>query len=189
MGVINLGVLIKKVMSRVASAGYIKADSYASSTTGGTIKTDSTYATDITIGGKLKAKEITAEAYEEANDAAFISKATLDNVLAAQPSGGGATVLFEDENPSQSANTWYDLTTSVPTGTKMVIFLCAPASYPWITAYCFMDVSRVLGEGQTGYTSVTAGSGGSNTTVELENTGGRFRIGSGQQVTKVIAIL
>ena len=76
-------------MSKVASAGYINADSYASNTTGGTIKTDSTYATDITTGGKLKAKEITAEAYSEANDAAFISKATLDNVLAAQ--GGGFT--------------------------------------------------------------------------------------------------
>ena len=89
MGVINLGILIKKVMSKVAGAGYIKADSYASSTTGGTIKTDSTYATDITSGGKLKAKEITAEAYSEANDAAFISKATLDNVLATL--GGGFT--------------------------------------------------------------------------------------------------
>lgn len=189
MGVINLGILIKKIMGKIAGAGYVKDTDYASSSKGGTIKVDSTYATDITSGGKLKAKEITAEAYAEANDAAFISKATLDNVLAAQPAGGGATVLFEDENPSQSANTWYDLTTALPTGTKMVIFLCAPASYPWITAYCFMDVSRVLGEGQTGYTSVTAGSGGSNATVELEKTGGRFRIGSGQQVTKVIAIL
>lgn len=88
MGVINLGILIKKIMGKIAGAGYVKDTDYASSSKGGTIKVDSTYATDITSGGKLKAKEITAEAYSEANDAAFISKKTLDNVLAAQPAGG-----------------------------------------------------------------------------------------------------
>lgn len=88
MGVINLGILIKKIMGKISGAGYVKDTDYATSTKGGTIKTDSTYATDITSGGKLKAKEITAEAYAEANGAAFISKATLDNVLASQ--GGGS---------------------------------------------------------------------------------------------------
>lgn len=75
-------------MGKIAGAGYVKDTDYASSSKGGTIKVDSTYATDITSGGKLKAKEITAEAYSEANDAAFISKKTLDNVLEAQPAGG-----------------------------------------------------------------------------------------------------
>lgn len=89
MGVINLGILIKKIMGKISGAGYIKDTDYASSSKGGTIKVDSTYATEVTSGGKLKAKEITAEAYSEANEAAFISKATLDNVLAAQPASSG----------------------------------------------------------------------------------------------------
>ena len=69
----------------VDTSSFIEATDYATSTTGGTIKVDSTYAIELTSGGKLKAKEITAAGYSEANDAAFISKATLDNVLAAQP--------------------------------------------------------------------------------------------------------
>lgn len=105
MGVINLGILVRKIMSKIARAGYIKDTDYASSTKGGTIKTDSTYATDITSGGKLKAKEITAEAYSEANDAAFISKATLDNVLAAQPAAVTMDLLFSG-NLSAGAATY-----------------------------------------------------------------------------------
>lgn len=95
MGVINLSILIKKIMGKISGAGFIKDTSYASSSKGGTIKVDSTYATDITSGGKLKAKEITAEAYAEANDAAFISKATLDNVLAAQPAPAAGLTFTE----------------------------------------------------------------------------------------------
>lgn len=95
MGVINLSILMKKIVSKIAGAGFIKDTSYASSTKGGTIKVDSTYATDITSGGKLKAKEISAEDYSEANDAAFISKATLDNVLAAQPAPAAGLTFTE----------------------------------------------------------------------------------------------
>lgn len=83
MGVINLGILVKKIMGKISGAGYIKSTDYATGTTGGTIKLDAAYATDITSGGKLKAKEISSESYAAANDAAFISKATLDNVLEA----------------------------------------------------------------------------------------------------------
>lgn len=95
MGVINLSILMKKIMSKISGAGFIKDTDYASSSKGGTVKVDSTYATDITSGGKLKAKEITAEAYAEANDAAFISKATLDNVLAAQPAPAAGITFTE----------------------------------------------------------------------------------------------
>jgi len=97
MGVINLGILVKKIMGKISGAGYIKDTDYASSSKGGTIKVDSTYATDITSGGKLKAKEITAEAYAEANDAAFISKATLDNVLASQGGGSSVELLLDSD--------------------------------------------------------------------------------------------
>ena len=69
----------------VDTSSFIEATDYATSTTGGTLKVDSTYAIELTSGGKLKAKEIAAASYSEANAAAFISKATLDNVLAAQP--------------------------------------------------------------------------------------------------------
>ena len=108
MGVINLGVLVKKIMGKIAGAGYVKDTDYASSTKGGTIKVDSTYATDITSGGKLKAKEIAAEAYAEANDAAFISKATLDNLITAGAIGGGMTwtKIWEGQASASSEKTF-----------------------------------------------------------------------------------
>lgn len=96
-------------MGKIAGAGYVKDTDYASSTKGGTIKVDSTYATDITSGGKLKAGAITAEAYSEANDAAFISKKTLDNVLAAQPSGGVTFTELYSGNIVQGTTTWSSL--------------------------------------------------------------------------------
>ena len=109
MGVINLGILVKKIMSKISGAGYIKDTDYASSSKGGTIKTDSTYATDITSGGKLKAKEITAEAYSEANDAAFISKATLDNVLASHGSGFSKTSIWSGDADFGTSGTYVTL--------------------------------------------------------------------------------
>ena len=96
MGVINLGVLVKKIMGKIAGAGYVKDTDYASSTKGGTIKTDSTYATDITDAGKLKSKTITAEGYVSANASAFVSKGTLDNLIASGAVGGVTwTKLYE----------------------------------------------------------------------------------------------
>lgn len=95
MGVINLGAIVEK-LKKAMSGSFVTKTTYPSGTDAGVIKVDSTYATAVTTGGKLKATEITAEAYAEANDAAFVSKATLDNVLAAQPSGGlTETELFK----------------------------------------------------------------------------------------------
>ena len=92
MGVINLGALVEKLKNKMASS-FVTKTSYPSGSDAGVIKVDSTYATAVTTGGKLKAAEITAEAYSEANDAAFISKATLDNVLAAQPAPAAGVSL------------------------------------------------------------------------------------------------
>ena len=94
MGVINLGALVEKLKKKMASSFVSKTD-YPSGSDAGVIKVDSTYATAVTSGGKLKAAEITAEAYSEANDAAFISKATLDNVLAAQPAPTAGVTFTE----------------------------------------------------------------------------------------------
>lgn len=91
MGVINLGALVEKLKKKLAASGFITSTDYASASTGGVIKTDTTYATDITTGGKLKAKEIAAESFSEANDAAFISKKTIDNLKTAGYFGGGSS--------------------------------------------------------------------------------------------------
>lgn len=88
MGVINLGVLVEKLKKKMSGSFVTKTD-YASSSAGGVIKTDSTYATDITDAGKLKSKTITAANYDSANAAAFISKGTLDALIAAGMLGGG----------------------------------------------------------------------------------------------------
>ena len=76
-------------------SGFLTATDYATDTTGGVIKVDSTYALELTSGGKLKGKEIASDNYSEANSGALISKATLDNVLAGYSTGGVTVdVLF-----------------------------------------------------------------------------------------------
>ena len=87
----------------VDSSGFLTATDYATSTAGGTVKVDGTYQIELTSGGKLKAKELTAEAYASANDAAFVSKGTLDNVLAAQ---GGNDVIYS--TTPQKIGKWVD---------------------------------------------------------------------------------
>ena len=87
----------------VDSSGFLEATDYATSTTGGTVKVDGTYQIELTSGGKLKAKEITAAGYSDANDASFISKGTLDNLITAGMLGGGGlewdTLWIEGESP------------------------------------------------------------------------------------------
>lgn len=99
MGLVNLSILVERIKKKLSGDFVTKTD-YASSSAGGVIKTDSTYATDITSGGKLKAKEISALDYASANDGAFISKGTLDNVLASQ--GGSSVELLLDSDYSET---------------------------------------------------------------------------------------
>ena len=80
------------------TSGFIEATDYATGTTGGTIKVDGTYQVELTSGGKIKAKEVAAADYASANDASFISKGTLDNLIAAGTLGGSAVdILFDCE--------------------------------------------------------------------------------------------
>lgn len=105
MGVINLGALVEKLKSKL-SGSFVSNTDYASSSTGGVIKTDSTYATDITEAGKLKSKAITAANYDSANSAAFISKGTLDNLIAAGAFGGFTMEeVYADLEASNTART------------------------------------------------------------------------------------
>lgn len=91
MGVINLGAIVER-LKKAMSGTFVKNTDYATSSKGGVIKTSTTYCTDITSQGLLKGKAITAEAYESANDSAFVCKGTLDAVLAG--SGGGVTMTL-----------------------------------------------------------------------------------------------
>lgn len=96
MGLVNLSILVERIKKKL-SGDFVSKTDYASSSSGGVIKIDSTYATDITSGGKLKAKEISADDYASANDGAFISKATLDNVLASQGGGSSVELLLDSD--------------------------------------------------------------------------------------------
>lgn len=93
MGVINLGALVEKLKKKLSGSGFITKTDYPSGDNAGVIKVDSTYATEVTTGGKLKAKAITAASYSEANDGAFISKETLDNLITAGALGGGGVTI------------------------------------------------------------------------------------------------
>ena len=107
MGVINLGALVEKLRKKL-SGDFVSKTTYPSGSDAGVIKVDSTYATAVTTGGKLKATEIAAASYSEANDAAFVSKATLDNLIAAGTLGGSGltwTVLWEEGEEPKSTGT------------------------------------------------------------------------------------
>lgn len=97
MGVINIGALVEKLKKKLAG-DFVEKTDYPSGDNAGVIKIDSTYATEVTSGGKLKAKELTAANYETANAGAFVSKGSLDNLIAAGAVGGGMTwtKIFDD---------------------------------------------------------------------------------------------
>lgn len=156
-------------------SGAISATDYATSTKGGTIKVDSTYAIELTSGGKLKAKEITAEGYAEANDAAFVSKATLDNVIAAlpQPTTGGMTLLYESdpESPVTSGN--YVTLTDDPEDYAALFYVCSYGSgaEKRITSCLFANLPGEINLGwiirSGGSTTVTSSQIGTDNQVKI----------------------
>lgn len=107
MGLVNLSILVEKLKKKLSGDFVTKTD-YASTSSAGLIKLDNAYATDITTGGKLKAKEISASDYETANDGAFVSKATLDNLIASGALGGSGLqwdVLWTEGESPKATNT------------------------------------------------------------------------------------
>ena len=150
MGVINIGALVEKLKKKLAGAGFITKTDYASSSAGGVIKTDSTYATDITSGGKLKSTTISAASYADANSAAFISKGTLDALITAGTIGGGGmtwTKLFEGAVASSGTGT-FDTGVN-PFDHKVVLIQGFSGSDDFWSAYLLPEL---LGEGVTSVT-------------------------------------
>ena len=88
MGVINLGILIKKVANKLSKSGFIKATDYASASTGGTVKVGNSRGSSITGTGVLQAETYTATQYATINDKTFISKGTLEALITAGTLGG-----------------------------------------------------------------------------------------------------
>ena len=92
MGVINLGILIKKLSgvflkksdasTYLSTAGFVKNDDYASSSVGGVVKMSTGYATAVSAGGNLYSISKTAEQYAAGEPRMFICKGTLENVIA-----------------------------------------------------------------------------------------------------------
>ena len=86
----------------------VAATDYATASKGGTVKVDPDYGVELTQAGKLRGTVETAAAYAEAGNNLLVSKGTLDNVLAAQPGGGGMptfTQLFSGDADFGTANT------------------------------------------------------------------------------------
>lgn len=172
MGVINLGVLVKNIMSKISGAGYVKDTDYATSSKGGTIKVDSTYALDITDAGKLKAKEITHANYAAANAAAFISKKTLDNILAA---GGTGTWTHEDMgNLTQGTKKTF---TDMETALSCKKLLINSYTGETVVGSVMLDLDLMRAAlGETGYADLTAiktviATATSSTTITVEDDG------------------
>ncbi len=67
--------------TKVDLTNYVTNTNYANNTTGGVFKTSSAYGQSITSGGQLFAVTKTYSEYSSANNAMFISKGTLENVL------------------------------------------------------------------------------------------------------------
>ena len=91
MGVINLGILIKKLSgvflkksdidSTLSSAGYVKNTDYPGASTAGVVKVGSQRATSVTSSGVLQAATVNLSGYNDMNQYAFIGKATLENII------------------------------------------------------------------------------------------------------------
>lgn len=169
MGLVNLSILVERIKKKLESSGFIKNTDYASSSTGGVIKVDSTYATEITSGGKLKAKEISASDYESANDSAFISKGTLDNVLASQ--GGGRfskTSIWTGDADFGTQGTHVTLSTDYDTFDALYLVFKNDTTKVMSPMFVFTDDVPVA-ESATGN---TIGTGVSTNTVNSVTLGG-----------------
>ena len=89
MGVINLGILIRKLShvflrkdeaaTELSTLGFVKNTDYATTTTGGVIKGANTYAFSISSSGYPSAITQAGTAYDSMNVNAFVSKGTIDN--------------------------------------------------------------------------------------------------------------
>lgn len=94
MGVINLETIVQKILNRIGGSGYLTPTDYATSSTGGTVKVDTDYGIEMTAAGKLRGTVETATDYGTAGNNMLVSKGTLNNVLAAQPSTAKLDLLF-----------------------------------------------------------------------------------------------
>lgn len=91
MGVVNLGILIKKLSNvflrkdesstYLSTAGFVKNTDYATSTTGGVVKISANYASALTASGGLMSANKTLEQYSSSDNRMFVSKGTLENVI------------------------------------------------------------------------------------------------------------
>lgn len=104
MGVINLETIIQKVLKRIGGSGYLTPTDYATSSTGGAVKVDTDYGIEMTAAGKLRGTVETAADYGTAGNNLLVSKGTLNNVLAAQPSPVTMDLLFSGDIAAGVAN-------------------------------------------------------------------------------------
>lgn len=115
------------------TSGYIEATDYATDTAGGTVKVDDAYGVELTAAGKLRGTVETAVNYAEASNNLLVSKGTLDNVLAAQPGGGGCVDLFV-RSTELSNGVEYDLSADAA-DCKVVFVFTFDTDYPNITGF------------------------------------------------------
>lgn len=87
---------ISGIETQLSTDGFVKNTDYASTSKGGTIKTATSRATAISGSGILEASTITAANYASANNGSFVSKGTLDNLIAAGTLGGGVTYSADE---------------------------------------------------------------------------------------------
>lgn len=90
MGVINLGILIRKLShvflrkddaaTELSTLGFVKNTDYATSTIGGVVKTGGGYGAWMTGSGVIAASARTATQYPTDGASMFIAKGTLENI-------------------------------------------------------------------------------------------------------------
>lgn len=78
----NLGLISKVTLENVITGkGLVSNTDYATSATGGVIRTGASYGTAMASAGILRAVNKTYEAYSDAGDYMFVGKGTLENVI------------------------------------------------------------------------------------------------------------
>ena len=117
---------------------YVKFTDYASSSKGGTIKLDNDYATDITLGGKLRSQTKNYATYNSASENLFISKGTLENVITGK--GLVSNTNYANSTTGGVIKTGSDVATGVNASIgKLYAIPITYANYGSLSDYAFVS--------------------------------------------------
>ena len=148
MGVINLGLLVEKIAKKLSAGGFIKESDYATSSKAGTVRMSATNGiSTASQNGVLQPATKTAEQYAAASNNLFISKGTLDALIAAGTLGGSSLAFGTTESKIGTwggADLYQKVVSHVGSGTESAAL---PAGCPmvWLNLFAMNADGNAIG--------------------------------------------